>query len=168
MSHAFQLGATLHEVQLSRTRDAYVLHHADATTPVHLRQNSPVDHILQLGNNTLPVVMCVDGDHIHLHIEGRTHTLTHRHPLDRLAQAGGAASESDARAPMPGAVISLAVTEGQSVRRGDVLLVIESMKMETTLVAGVDGTVSAVHVQVGQTFERDAILVTVHPQEDAA
>lgn len=66
-------------------------------------------------------------------------------------------------APMPGSVISLAVRVGQAVKRGDTLMVIESMKMETTLVAGVDGTVSAVHVQVGQTFERDATLVSVEP-----
>lgn len=163
MSHAFQLGDTLHEVQLSRTRDGYALHHAGHALPVTLHHQTAVDHELHLGQDHIPLVMQVDGDLIHVHCQGLTHTLVHRHPLDRLAQAGSMNAEADARAPMPGSVISLAVRVGQAVKRGDTLMVIESMKMETTLVAGVDGTVSAVHVQVGQTFERDATLVSVEP-----
>ena len=55
---------------------------------------------------------------------------------------------------MPGTVLKLNVQAGDSVQPGQALLVMESMKMETSIVAPRDGIVAAVHVQVGQTFER--------------
>ena len=62
-----------------------------------------------------------------------------------------------------GSVIALNAVAGQEVRRGDLLLVIESMKMETAIFAGLDGVVREVHVQIGQTFDRDAVLVSLEP-----
>ena len=68
---------------------------------------------------------------------------------------------------MPGAVIAVSVEPGATVRRGQALLLIESMKMETTIVAPCDGTVQAVHVTIGQTFDRDAPLVTLERLKEA-
>jgi pyruvate/2-oxoglutarate dehydrogenase complex dihydrolipoamide acyltransferase (E2) component len=64
---------------------------------------------------------------------------------------------------MPGSVISIAARAGQAVERGQVLMVIESMKMETPICAPFDGTLEALHADVGQTFERDAPLATIEP-----
>jgi biotin carboxyl carrier protein len=49
------------------------------------------------------------------------------------------------------------------VSKGQTLLVMESMKMETTLVAPRDGVVATVRFEKGQTFERDAVLLTLEP-----
>ena len=62
---------------------------------------------------------------------------------------------------MPGTVVRVDVAVGDHVATGDPLVVIESMKLETTIRAWHDGTVSAVHVTAGQSFERDAVLVTL-------
>ena len=60
MSHAFQLGDTLHEVQLSRTPDGYALHHEGHTLPFALHGLSSMDHELHLGQDRIPLVMQVD------------------------------------------------------------------------------------------------------------
>jgi pyruvate carboxylase len=64
-------------------------------------------------------------------------------------------------APMPGVVASIAVTAGQSVKQGDLVLTIEAMKMETGIHADHDGTVKAVHVQPGAQIDAKDLLVEI-------
>jgi pyruvate carboxylase len=60
---------------------------------------------------------------------------------------------------MPGMVTEVAVSVGQEVKAGDKLVVLEAMKMLTTVSAGVDGTVAEVHVTKGDRVESDDLLV---------
>ncbi len=67
-------------------------------------------------------------------------------------------------APMPGVVASVTVSDGQSVRAGDLLLTIEAMKMETGLYADRAGTVQAVHVSAGTQVDAKDLLVELAPE----
>jgi acetyl/propionyl-CoA carboxylase alpha subunit len=69
-------------------------------------------------------------------------------------------------APMPGKVIAVLVAVGEQVAPGQALVVVEAMKMETTLAAEVGGCVSAVHAVAGQAVDAGAIVVEITP--DAA
>ena len=103
------------------------------------------------------------GDDVFVHLDGEAYQLSYEHPLDRLAaQAGGAASDR-ILAPMPGSIVSVQVAAGDRVQRGQALLLMESMKMETTLTAPRDGVVAAVQFEKGQTFDRDALLLSLEP-----
>jgi len=64
-------------------------------------------------------------------------------------------------APMPGQVRSVAVSVGDVVRKGQTLLTLEAMKMEIRIQALKDGKVTALHVQQGQTVDREQILIEV-------
>ena len=64
-------------------------------------------------------------------------------------------------APMPGKILAVKADEGQMVKRGDVLLVLEAMKMENDIVAGCDGTVTSVGAQKGATVDSGAVLCTI-------
>ncbi|MGN0520713.1 MAG: biotin/lipoyl-containing protein [Candidatus Fimenecus sp.] len=64
-------------------------------------------------------------------------------------------------APMPGTILSVNVSEGQSVSAGDVLFVLEAMKMENEIVAPVSGTVTKVAASKGSTVATDAVLAFV-------
>jgi pyruvate carboxylase len=64
-------------------------------------------------------------------------------------------------APMPGMVSSIAVTSGQSVKAGDLILTLEAMKMETSVHAEVDGVVGNVHVQAGGQVDAKDLLVEI-------
>ncbi|HUW69045.1 MAG TPA: biotin/lipoyl-containing protein [bacterium] len=69
-------------------------------------------------------------------------------PVAAVSAPSGAAT---IKAPMPGTVLSLKVSPGQSVKRGDVLLILEAMKMENEISAPSDGVVAAIRVQAGST-----------------
>jgi len=71
--------------------------------------------------------------------------------------AGGAHRE--VRAPLPGTIISLAVTPGAAVRAGQELCVLEAMKMKNPIRATRAGTIRAVHVTVGQTVKHQDLLL---------
>lgn len=64
------------------------------------------------------------------------------------------------RAPMPGTILSVTATAGMAVKRGDVLLVLEAMKMENEIVAHIDGTIAAVYVQKGASINAGEIMVS--------
>ena len=61
--------------------------------------------------------------------------------------------------PMPGLVVSIAVTEGQEVKAGETLAVVEAMKMQNVLRAERDGTVKRIHATAGTTLAVDALIL---------
>jgi biotin carboxyl carrier protein len=81
------------------------------------------------------------------------------------AAAGGGVAESGEfhlKAPMPGLVVTVPVNEGQAVEKGQVLLVLESMKMQNELKAPRAGTVGRIRVKTGESVEQKQTLLSVH------
>ena len=74
----------------------------------------------------------------------------------------GAAGAISVKAPMPGNIIKVNAKVGDSVKKGDVLIVLEAMKMENDICAPEDGTVASIEVAQGATVETDALLVTLN------
>lgn len=83
----------------------------------------------------------------------------------RLAEAAGAFSPTSGefvlKSPMPGLVVAVPVSEGQRVNKGQVLVILESMKMQNELKSPREGIVSAVKVQAGQSVEQNQVMVIV-------
>ena len=65
-------------------------------------------------------------------------------------------------APMPGKILKVNVTAGQAVKKGDVLVVLEAMKMENEIQAPQDGTVASVDTSAGATVESGDVLVSLN------
>lgn len=63
--------------------------------------------------------------------------------------------------PLPGVILEIFVKEGQAVKAGDKIAVIEAMKMENDIVAEVDGTITSVHVSKGESVLEGADIVTI-------
>ncbi|RIV85995.1 acetyl/propionyl/methylcrotonyl-CoA carboxylase subunit alpha [Aurantiacibacter zhengii] len=86
----------------------------------------------------------------------------------RDARGTGAAAAADGAilAPMPGKVITLDVAEGDSVTAGQRLMVLEAMKMEHSLTAPFDGTVTQLSASEGAQVQVEAVLAVVQPAED--
>jgi len=170
MRDAFAIDGVEHEAWLSRETAPgtarYRLHWNGGDAPVALEPRPDGGALLRVGDDTVPVLVARQGDDLFVHVDGETVMLRHRHPLVRAAAAAHSHADDEVRAPMPGTVVSVNATAGQAVARGDPLLVMESMKLETTISAWRDGTVEAIHVAAGQTFERDAVLVSLVAQED--
>ena len=66
---------------------------------------------------------------------------------------------ADLKAPMPGLVVEVSVSEGQEIKKGDKLVVLEAMKMENILKSPADGVVKKVNVKKGNTVEKNEVLI---------
>lgn len=83
-------------------------------------------------------------------------------PAAKPAAPAGAAGSVVVAAPMPGTVVNVVVSAGQSVKAGDDLVFIEAMKMETPVKAPQDGVVATVDVAKGESVDSGKTLVTLN------
>lgn len=78
-------------------------------------------------------------------------------PAAPAAPAGG----EKITAPMPGTILAVNVTNGSAVKKGDVLMILEAMKMENEIMAPCDGSVTSVSVTKGASVESGTLLCTI-------
>ena len=82
-------------------------------------------------------------------------------PAPAAAPVSVGAGETPVNSPMPGSIFKIECTVGQHVKAGDVLVVLEAMKMEIEVSAPVDGTVKSIAVSIGATVNTDDLLVSL-------
>jgi pyruvate carboxylase subunit B len=82
-------------------------------------------------------------------------------PAPAAAPKAGAAAKGSLTAPMPGMVVDTLVKAGDAVKAGDVVVILEAMKMENSLEAPVDGVVQEVFFKKGDSVQKDAVLLTI-------
>jgi propionyl-CoA carboxylase alpha chain len=87
-------------------------------------------------------------------------------PVPRFVDPADVVAEGSLLAPMPAAVTHVGVEAGQAVTKGDVIVVLEAMKMQHTITAPTDGVVAELDVSVGQQVESGAVLAVIHPEGD--
>lgn len=83
-------------------------------------------------------------------------------PAPAPAAPAGAAGSIVVSAPMPGKILGVKASVGQAVKKGQVILVLEAMKMENEIVAPEDGTVATINVSTGDSVEPGATLATLN------
>lgn len=83
-------------------------------------------------------------------------------PKAAPAAPAGAQGGVKVNAPMPGKILAVKASVGQAVKKGDVLLILEAMKMENEVVAPQDGTVASINVAEGAMVESGDVLATLN------
>jgi acetyl-CoA/propionyl-CoA carboxylase biotin carboxyl carrier protein len=122
---------------------------------------------LEVGGRTTGWTWASDGEERWLGRAGRSWLV--RPERDDAAAAGaGLTNGGPVRSPMPGTVLSVAVTVGEQVTAGTPLVVVEAMKMEHAVTAPVDGEVTEVLVRPGQSVRLDEALAVVTPPGSGA
>ncbi len=77
------------------------------------------------------------------------------------SQSDGMTGEATIKAPMPGVVVDVPVTEGQPVQKGDIVVILESMKMQNEFKAPRDGEITVIRVAPGDKVDQNAVLLTI-------
>lgn len=80
----------------------------------------------------------------------------------KAAAPAGAQGSVVVTAPMPGKILAVKANAGQAVKKGDVIMVLEAMKMENDIVAPQDGTVASINAAAGDAVEAGATLATLN------
>ena len=83
-------------------------------------------------------------------------------PAAPKAAPAGPAGANKVTSPMPGTILNVKVNPGQAVKKGDVICVLEAMKMENDIPAPCDGTVASVNVQKGASVNAGDVLATIN------
>jgi biotin carboxyl carrier protein len=99
-----------------------------------------------------------------IEIEGQTFDIEIKDELDQVLEQMGFGKASikqvkEIKAPMPGLVLEIAVSDGQKVSEGDKLLILEAMKMENSIVIQTNAIIKKVSVSAGQAVEKGQVLV---------
>ena len=82
-------------------------------------------------------------------------------PAPAPAAPAGPAEGTKIEAPMPGNILRVNVKQGDAVKKGDVLMILEAMKMENEIMAPCDGTVNSLSASAGSTVEAGSVLCTI-------
>lgn len=82
-------------------------------------------------------------------------------PAPKAAAAPVAAGAATITAPMPGKILDVKVKAGQAVKRGEVVLILEAMKMQNEIMAPADGTIADVRVSAGQAVNTGDVMVVM-------
>lgn len=157
-------GRDEHEIAVLRSGPEAVVFIDGAPGPVTARPEGGAT-VLDMDGRRETVWCTVDRDTVFVHAFGRSWRLAVIDPAESSMRAAGGSDA--ASAPMPGTVVSLAVQAGDQVTRGEVVAVIESMKMHTEIPAPRDGVVERVPVSAGDSFDQGAALVVLAPPADA-
>ncbi|MCR9095449.1 MAG: biotin/lipoyl-binding protein [bacterium] len=120
----------------------------------------PGEHFLEIDGRQEKIFIAVQGDLHFIHWRGRVHRVEAINALGRARRAADPSGGAEViQAPMPGTVVEVAISPGDAVTTGQLLMTIESMKLQTAITAEADGVVGEVCVAAGDTFDQGDALV---------
>lgn len=167
MSEFFQIGDDTSEIGIRHRKPELTLDidGRQVTVNHYLLDQDGRGHVM-IDGRKFSFRRAMERDQVHLSLDGQAVTVK---VLGSAQEAAAEAANADnIRAPMPGVVIDLHCEPGQAVSYGEVLITIESMKLQSELRAPRDGVVGSVAFATGETFDRDAALVTLAPIDTEA
>ncbi|MBD3615478.1 MAG: acetyl-CoA carboxylase biotin carboxyl carrier protein subunit [Gracilimonas sp.] len=124
-------------------------------------------HILRIGTKTYKIDnVHKNGSSIEFTMNGVWHSVEVKDEqellLDRLGfKTGAAAAEGMLKAPMPGKILEIMVSEGDKVEQDQPLAILEAMKMENELKAPISGTIATISAEVGQSLEKNSPILEI-------
>lgn len=167
MRKIYEIHDTHHTVSLTKDKTGYLLSLDGKMSPCALEPLGNDQYALTYNGHRTICHMAASPDAIFVHLAGRAYRIDRIDPLEEAGQGAGGPRSDVAAAPMPGTVISVHASVGEAVQEGQTLMIVESMKLETTITAWRDGTIAEIHCAVGDTFPLKAPLVTLEPAGDA-
>lgn len=118
------------------------------------------------GNSRTLAYAADDDNNIYVNIDGQNFVF--QKPKEEESEFGGdngiSADKQIVKPPMPGSIVQVVAEKGKKVSEGAPLIIIEAMKMETTIYANIDGIVTEVNVSAGEQVDSDKVLMIVEKE----
>jgi acetyl/propionyl-CoA carboxylase alpha subunit len=111
--------------------------------------------LLKLNRYDKTVFVKVNGVKFKMQLQDKYDELLHLLGMDNLLTT----KVAELKAPMPGLVLSLLAKEGETVQKGDTLLILEAMKMENAIKAPTDGVIKSISVNTGEAVEKNQLIL---------
>lgn len=163
--YELSIGGAVETVRVEERDGSYLITVGDRTYEVDARRVAPDRLSFLLDGRSLTAHIARDGDDRIVAIDGRVWTVG---PPERSG-GGGAAGSADAdgriTTPMPGKVVAVKASAGDTVSEGDTLVVVEAMKMEHELRAPFDGRVTVLDAEVGANVQYGDVVAEVERGE---
>ena len=165
MKYVATIGHDAHEVEVSGADGRYRVTVGETEWDVDARSTMPgiysiliggVSYVADVVDRDGACVVEVGGEQYEITVEEQT-----RHIIRTRGGAGAGAGSRTLTAPLPGKISRVAVQPGDAVSAGDILLVIEAMKMENEFRAAAAGTVADVRVAAGQAVNAGDVLIVM-------
>ena len=163
MKFSFRHQGAPHSVDLQVGREAIRAHLDGSAFTIEEIEKSAAKLCFNLDGEPQQLYWAKDGKTIWLHLDGRTYQLERE--AGAASVGGGQAGDKVLRAPMPGQVQRVMVAAGDRVATGEMLLVLEAMKMEMRVQAPRAGRVVRLAVAAGESVEKDQILVELDGED---
>jgi 3-methylcrotonyl-CoA carboxylase alpha subunit len=160
MQYSYEYQGENHSIQLEKQADgSYLAKIGEQHYKVHASQMPDGARLIHLDGERFLVHSAAAKEMRYLHLDGVQYQLEKSAGRKRRGSSGGTAG--DLKAEMPGQVIDVRIQQGDTVQAGQVLLVLEAMKMEIRITAPYAGTVAKLMVKKGDLVERGQLLVEI-------
>lgn len=121
-----------------------------------LQANHKNYNVFVIGQENEQLLLSINGYQVNVHVKDHIAQI-----LEKLGMDMDLAEEiNELVAPMPGSIIEIAIKEGDEVKQGDTLLILEAMKMENVIKSPTDGVIQKLHVEKGNNVEKNQVLIS--------
>lgn len=160
MQYTYEHNGDTHNIKLEKQADgSFLALIGEDKYTVSALQMADNALLLQVNGKSYLVHSAAEKEMRYVHLEGVQYQL--EKSAGRQKRTGGSNAPGSLKAEMPGQVIDVRVSQGDTVTTGQVLVVLEAMKMEIRLIAPYDGTVTKLLVSLGDVVDRGQLLVEV-------
>ena len=164
---ALAVGDVEHDIGYRRRRDGSFAVEGGQVAIVHRWSPDDLDVEVDGIRRTVRITLAAGPSGDHLHLTGGGTTTTFR-VVPRFSVPGSEAPSGGLVAPMPGRVLEIRAAVGDTIAKGQTMLLLEAMKMEHHMTAPFDGTVTEIRVATGDQVDNGSVLLVIHPADDGS
>ncbi len=159
MKTEIQDGEKIFEASLENNEKKFIARFLDEQIEGEILKWDPPSFILQVGQRTLKGLFYRQKDWIDIQLPMGTFRVRYAPPKSRRSNT--AHTEGHLNAPMPGKVVKVCVQEGEPVKKGDLLMILEAMKMEHKIVSPKEGVIEKIRYREGDRVSQGEDLIDI-------
>ena len=155
----------LFNLDIEMQGDNCILNLNNEKTTLAVRQFNKNIYSILINDKYRNVYSAEDDNHFYINIEGENFVFDKvKESENKFFDDGVSADKDIIKPPMPGSIVKVLVEKGQKVKENDSLIIVEAMKMETTLYSSIDGIITEINVSAGQQVDSDVVLIVVEKE----